>query len=415
MLETDALGREHEFAAPPRRIVSLVPSWTETLFALGAGDSRRRGDRVLRAPRGARGAPRARRRHEESRRARDRRAAARPRDREQGGEPPARRGAPRGGGPARLRDLRARASPRRCASCARSGRIVARARAAADAIGAEVESRLAALAKRGRARGRARRRSSGATRSWSWAETPSRVTCSSAPAPRTRSPSPAAGAIRASTARALEAAAPDVLLLPTEPYRFEESDRLELLELACPAARNARIHIIEGELLSWYGPRMPRALDDRSARAVRRAAARRSAQLPVARSSQQKREPAGFSALQLGQACGAARWRAPQLEQKFASPATSGAARRAVTRSPSCRRAPGSRCPPCPRRARAPRPRRRPRPRGRPPPPPAQPPTSRARSPPGSARTSRASPPPPCRRACRSSPARGRAARSTAP
>jgi len=39
MLETDALGREHEFAAPPRRIVSLVPSWTEALFALGAGDS----------------------------------------------------------------------------------------------------------------------------------------------------------------------------------------------------------------------------------------------------------------------------------------------------------------------------------------------------------------------------------------
>src|SRR5262249_58446837 len=37
MQETDALGRTHAFAAPPRRIVSLVPSWTELLFALDAG------------------------------------------------------------------------------------------------------------------------------------------------------------------------------------------------------------------------------------------------------------------------------------------------------------------------------------------------------------------------------------------
>lgn len=35
----DLLGRDFAFAAPPRRVVSLVPSLTETLFALGAGDS----------------------------------------------------------------------------------------------------------------------------------------------------------------------------------------------------------------------------------------------------------------------------------------------------------------------------------------------------------------------------------------
>jgi ABC-type Fe3+-hydroxamate transport system substrate-binding protein len=35
----DALGREHAFAAPPRRVVSLVPSLTETLFDIGAGDA----------------------------------------------------------------------------------------------------------------------------------------------------------------------------------------------------------------------------------------------------------------------------------------------------------------------------------------------------------------------------------------
>lgn len=35
----DAVGRRHEFTSPPRRVVSLVPSLTETLFAIGAGDA----------------------------------------------------------------------------------------------------------------------------------------------------------------------------------------------------------------------------------------------------------------------------------------------------------------------------------------------------------------------------------------
>jgi ABC-type Fe3+-hydroxamate transport system substrate-binding protein len=60
---------------------------------------------------------------------------------------------------------------------------------------------------------------------------------------------------------ALEAAAPEVILLPTEPYAFGEADRRELLELDCPAARAGRVHVVEGELLTWYGPRMARALE----------------------------------------------------------------------------------------------------------------------------------------------------------
>src|SRR5690349_25032286 len=35
----DVLGREFSFPTAPRRVVSLVPSVTETLFELGAGDS----------------------------------------------------------------------------------------------------------------------------------------------------------------------------------------------------------------------------------------------------------------------------------------------------------------------------------------------------------------------------------------
>jgi len=35
----DVLGREFDFAVPPRRVVSLVPSLTETLFDIGAGEA----------------------------------------------------------------------------------------------------------------------------------------------------------------------------------------------------------------------------------------------------------------------------------------------------------------------------------------------------------------------------------------
>ena len=35
----DALGRTLELKSPPRRIVSLVPSWTEALFAFGLGEA----------------------------------------------------------------------------------------------------------------------------------------------------------------------------------------------------------------------------------------------------------------------------------------------------------------------------------------------------------------------------------------
>jgi ABC-type Fe3+-hydroxamate transport system substrate-binding protein len=52
------------------------------------------------------------------------------------------------------------------------------------------------------------------------------------------------------------AAAPEVILLPSEPYDFGPRDALELAALAVPAARNGRIHLIDGTLVSWYGPRI---------------------------------------------------------------------------------------------------------------------------------------------------------------
>jgi ABC-type Fe3+-hydroxamate transport system substrate-binding protein len=55
-------------------------------------------------------------------------------------------------------------------------------------------------------------------------------------------------------------AQPDVILLPDEPYAFDEADRKRLSETDCPAARGARIHLIDGTLVSWYGPRIVEAI-----------------------------------------------------------------------------------------------------------------------------------------------------------
>ncbi len=56
------------------------------------------------------------------------------------------------------------------------------------------------------------------------------------------------------------AAAPEVILLPSEPYDFGPRDVLELASLTLPAARNGRIHLIDGTVVSWYGPRIEPAI-----------------------------------------------------------------------------------------------------------------------------------------------------------
>jgi hypothetical protein len=53
------------------------------------------------------------------------------------------------------------------------------------------------------------------------------------------------------------------VLLPSEPYRFGQAHLAEVQTL-CPVAR---IHLVEGEHLSWYGPRAAAAL--RALRALR--------------------------------------------------------------------------------------------------------------------------------------------------
>jgi ABC-type Fe3+-hydroxamate transport system substrate-binding protein len=56
------------------------------------------------------------------------------------------------------------------------------------------------------------------------------------------------------------AAAPEVVILPDEPYAFDASDVVELRRLALPAAQSGRIHLIDGTWVSWYGSRIARAI-----------------------------------------------------------------------------------------------------------------------------------------------------------
>jgi ABC-type Fe3+-hydroxamate transport system substrate-binding protein len=54
---------------------------------------------------------------------------------------------------------------------------------------------------------------------------------------------------------------PDVVLLPDEPYAFGEADRADFAPFAdVPAVRDGRLELLDGKMLSWYGPRIGAAL-----------------------------------------------------------------------------------------------------------------------------------------------------------
>ena len=57
-------------------------------------------------------------------------------------------------------------------------------------------------------------------------------------------------------------AAPEVVLLPDEPYAFGPRDAAALARLQIPAAAAGRIHLIDGTLVSWYGPRIGPAIEE---------------------------------------------------------------------------------------------------------------------------------------------------------
>lgn len=64
------------------------------------------------------------------------------------------------------------------------------------------------------------------------------------------------------TLEEVEFAQPDVILLPSEPFAFNESHIALFASLDVPAAHNNRIHLVDGALLTWHGTRVAYALND---------------------------------------------------------------------------------------------------------------------------------------------------------
>jgi ABC-type Fe3+-hydroxamate transport system substrate-binding protein len=55
----------------------------------------------------------------------------------------------------------------------------------------------------------------------------------------------------------MAALGPEVILLPDEPYAFSADDIADFTPFAeVPAVRHQRIYLIDGKLVSWYGPRI---------------------------------------------------------------------------------------------------------------------------------------------------------------
>ncbi len=54
---------------------------------------------------------------------------------------------------------------------------------------------------------------------------------------------------------------PEVILLPDEPYRFRRAHLADFAGLGdVPAVRDGRVHLVDGKLFSWYGPRIAETL-----------------------------------------------------------------------------------------------------------------------------------------------------------
>jgi ABC-type Fe3+-hydroxamate transport system substrate-binding protein len=67
------------------------------------------------------------------------------------------------------------------------------------------------------------------------------------------------------TRQEIEELRPEVVLLPDEPYPFAAEDLPEFYALDIPAAKDDRLHLVDGKLLTWYGPRMASSLTQVSA------------------------------------------------------------------------------------------------------------------------------------------------------
>lgn len=62
------------------------------------------------------------------------------------------------------------------------------------------------------------------------------------------------------TLEEVEAAQPELILLPDEPYVFQESDADVFLQMDIPAAHAETVYLVEGALLMWHGTRLAQTI-----------------------------------------------------------------------------------------------------------------------------------------------------------
>ncbi len=64
------------------------------------------------------------------------------------------------------------------------------------------------------------------------------------------------------TPEEVRAAQPEVILLPSEPYPFGKVELAQMMALLpeVPAVQNERIHLVDGTLITWFGTRLASAL-----------------------------------------------------------------------------------------------------------------------------------------------------------
>jgi ABC-type Fe3+-hydroxamate transport system substrate-binding protein len=63
------------------------------------------------------------------------------------------------------------------------------------------------------------------------------------------------------TLQEMAALRPEVIVLPDEPYRFSAADLADFTPFSeVPAVRDQRIYLIDGKMVTWYGPRMGHSL-----------------------------------------------------------------------------------------------------------------------------------------------------------
>lgn len=66
------------------------------------------------------------------------------------------------------------------------------------------------------------------------------------------------------TLEEIEAAQPEMIFLPSEPFAFDVNHKLSFIDIfsSTPAVKNDRVLLIDGSLITWHGTRLAKAVND---------------------------------------------------------------------------------------------------------------------------------------------------------